>query len=104
MTTYEYLSGLLGVHNILREDETLTKLVAASSECFDLGDTAVESFFSTPSHVVASNTTLKLKNLMTAIRQFQLTETILRLNDLQMRLDAYIDTLEEPTTGSVAYL
>jgi hypothetical protein len=64
MTTYEYLSYLLKLDNMLGRNEMLSSLIAASSPIFDLGDEAIEQFFSYRSEIVSSNVGVKLKNLM----------------------------------------
>jgi hypothetical protein len=101
MNTYEYLFGLFGAHSLLKNDETLSKLVTASSECYDIGDIAIKEFFKYQAHVVEGRVSEKLESLSKAIRGFQLGDTILKLNGLHAQLETYASSLGAPTSETV---
>lgn len=101
MTTYEYLFGLVGAHSLLKNDETLSKLVTVSSECYDIGDIAIKELHKYQAHVVDGRVREKLESLSKTIRGFQLGDTILKLNGLHAQLETYASSLGAPTSETV---
>src|SRR5260370_3469104 len=104
MTTYEYLSELFKVHSLLKDDETLSRLIAVSSDCFDMGDVAVKDLLVQHSSTVDGRVNAKLTGLSASIRELQLGDTILKLNSLHASLEAQLSSVQEPTRETVILL